>query len=166
MKNDNITLNNLWEHRKTIIEDWKHDGDCGEQFKRLVRARSSKTFKQVILDNFYWVNRFLNIYPKFDYACDFNIYGTALVKLNNKWGYIKSDGSYLFKPKFDCAYDFHENDITIVGLNNKWGYIKSDGSYIVEPIFDSVYGFDENNISYVHINGILKKIDIDGNYLD
>src|SRR5574343_167665 len=130
MKNDNITLNNLWEHRKTIIEDWKHDGDCGEQFKRLVRARSSKTFKQVILDNFYWVNRFLNIYPKFDYACDFNIYDIAIVKLNNKWGYIKSDGSYIVESIFDSVYGFDENNISYVHINGILKKIDIDGNYL------------------------------------
>lgn len=166
--NNIITLNNLWENRETVIEDCKQNKACKEQFKRLVRARSSKTFKKVILDNFSWVNKNINICPKFDFAYDFSEYDIAVIRLNDKYGVIKSDGSYLIEPKFDFANNFDAKygiDIARVLLNGKYGYINSDGTYLIKPIFDDAWHFTASGSAEVKLNGKWGKIDLNGNFI-
>lgn len=48
---------------------------------------------------------------------------------NDKWGYIKQDGCFLFEPQFDEVSYFRDGFAKVV-LNDKYGYIKPDGSFL------------------------------------
>lgn len=68
---------------------------------------------------------------KFGWARNFEE-GFAAVSLACKFGFIKTDGSWLIEPKFDAAGYFSEG-FAAVKLGGKVGYIKNDGSWLVEP---------------------------------
>jgi predicted negative regulator of RcsB-dependent stress response len=85
----------------------------------------------------------------FDYKDGFHD-GFAAVKVNGKWGYIRTDGSYLIEPIYSSAGRFSEG-FAAVQLNDKWGYIRKDGSYLIEPQFSSATSFS-NGLATVKAN--------------
>lgn len=138
----NFTFKNVYKHRKEFELACKKQGACEKEYKKLISSKTKDDFMQVIFYNFYWINKNIKTFePKFDIAYDF-VEGCARVCLNRKYGFIKTDGSYLIEPKFDYAYDFFEG-LAIVKLNDKWGFIKTDGSYLIEPKFDFACDFNE-----------------------
>ena len=80
------------------------------------------------------------IHPKFEEASLFQ-YGTAIVKLNNRYGYITNTGQWLIKPKYRSAEPFYlryygikskdgtgkKNLLAKVNEGNGNYYINSDG---------------------------------------
>ena len=66
--------------------------------------------------------------PKFFEVFDFHE-GFSRVKLDGKWGFIKTDGTWLVEPKFDYAGDF-KNGTAYVELEGEEGTIDTDGKYI------------------------------------
>lgn len=66
------------------------------------------------------------IHPQFDDAESFRE-GFARVKLNDKWGNIKTDGKYLIEPMFDMSIPF-EDGFARVCLNGELKYIDSNGT--------------------------------------
>ena len=160
-----FTFQNVWENRFeflqicriTNIEFW--DTIC----KQLIEAISEASFLKVILDEFSLINKHIKEFqPKFDNVWDFSA-GIALVKLNEKYGYIKEDGSFLAEPKFDRAFDFDANSETaIFKINEKYGYLKLNGLYLTEPRFDYAGNFS-NGYARVKLNGIYYKLDKEGN---
>jgi WG containing repeat len=99
------------------------------------------------------------IEPKFDQTLFF-FEGFAPVELNDKMGFIRTDGSWLIEPKFDSAFVFFEG-FAPVKLNGKWGFIQTDGSYFVEPKFDVCRLFSEG-FATVELDGKTGKIDKEG----
>jgi hypothetical protein len=156
-----INLNNLWENKEEVIRRCRNKQACVTEFTKLIKANNEEDFKQVILNNFGWVNRKQIIdEPKFDCAGGFQD-GLAMVKIDKKYGYIKTDGSYIVKPKFDDAWSFKEG-VAWVKVGKKYGYIKPDGSYLIEPKFDEAGDFHEGiarvrvdeNWGYIKPNGL------------
>lgn len=71
-----------------------------------------------------------------------------------KYGFIKSDGSYLIKPIFDEVDNFKKIpntsiEVAKVGIGDyksrKYGFIKKDGSYFVTPQYDYVCDYSNNS---------------------
>lgn len=92
------------------------------------------------------------------------INGKALVCLNGKYGYLKTDGSYLIEPIFDDAYSFRQQTPRIQ-INGKFGYLNEDGSYMFEPIFDNASFFKVDKIAVVFINSKYGLIKPSGEFL-
>jgi|GEM_PF-5570513 len=77
------------------------------------------------------------IHPQFDYAVDFNE-GIALVKKDNRWGFIDESGNYLTKNEFTSAEPLR-NGKAMVFQGTKCGLIDSTGSFLLLPVYDSIY---------------------------
>lgn len=63
------------------------------------------------------------ISAKFDFAYNFTDEGVACVKIGDKYGYIKRNGSWWQEPIYDFAQSFR-NRIAVVELNNQEFFIK------------------------------------------
>lgn len=66
----------------------------------------------------------------------------ALVKLNNKSGFIDENHNQIIPCVYDCATDFC-NDLSMVNLNNKYGYINTTGVIICEIKYDYICIIDD-----------------------
>jgi len=80
------------------------------------------------------------------YSCsktkDIFQYELIPVKIEDKWGYIDSEGKIIINPQFDEAFLFSEG-LALVKTNNKYGYISDDGKYVINPMYMSAtYFFD------------------------
>ena len=67
---------------------------------------------------------------------------------NDKYGFINSDGTWLFKPMFDEARTFSKENIARVKIGDRWGFIKSDGTWLMKPTYSFVSAF-ANNYAFV-----------------
>jgi len=68
----------------------------------------------------------------------------AMVKHNDKWGWINIDGEEVIPCQYDDVfnYDFYMSKTGIVAVKNnanKWGVIDTDGQIILPFIYDHVY---------------------------
>ena len=52
-----------------------------------------------------------------------------------KFGFIRLDGSYLIEPVFDNAFDFSEG-LALVETEGKYGYIDTTGEYVIKPQYE------------------------------
>ena len=89
---------------------------------------------------------------KYDYICDFNEYGVTIVKLNNKYGLINTNGEEIVSCKYDKIHSFNEHGIAKVKLNNKYGLINTNGEEIVPCKYDYIYNFNGYGIAEVELN--------------
>ena len=71
--------------------------------------------------------------PIYDDAWSFN-FGLARVKLYNKWGIMKNDGTY---QEEKCFHEVKKGD------NNLFGFTDKDGNWIIEPMFDHIYPWQQ-----------------------
>lgn len=90
--------------------------------------------------------------------------GLALVQLNGKYGYLKTDGTYLIYPIFDIADSFFQPAARVL-IDDKYGFLKEDGNYLIEPIFEEASHFSLDNIAIVKKNGKYGFITSSGKYL-
>ena len=156
-----ITLNNLWENRDEVLRRCKVKHACIKEFTRLNNAGNANKFKQVILDNFNWVNckDIIDTTP-FMLADDFSE-GLASVGIKTgKWKYIKPDGKFVGKATYRLAFDFSEG-VAMVKKGNKYGFIYPDGKWFIRPKFDDAWGFS-NGIATVKIKGEWYDLQRDG----
>ncbi len=79
----------------------------------------------------------------FDDANSFNN-GFAAVKKDNKWGAIRTDGTFLISPEYDYLSNF-KNGYAIMRKDGKYGVINSYANTVVNPIFDMISSY-ENGI--------------------
>ena len=126
--------------------------DCGEAFR--VQDGAS----------FWLVDRSLRLITetRFEYAYPFAEH-LAVVKSDGKFGYMKSDGTWLLPPKFDDARSFHDG-LAIVRLGSKFGYVKADGAWLIQPSFDEAEAF-EGGFAVVTLDGKRGIIDATGGWL-
>ncbi|GAA3614900.1 WG repeat-containing protein [Flavivirga amylovorans] len=66
----------------------------------------------------------------------------AVVKLNNKFGYIDKEGNKIFSSKYDAAWGFSEG-LGLVKSKGKWGFIDANGNEIIETKYDNALPFAE-----------------------
>jgi hypothetical protein len=57
------------------------------------------------------------------------------VKIDGKWGRIRSDGRFLLEPKFD--YLSKEPNLFVASIDGKRGFMRPDGSWLIQPKFDA-----------------------------
>lgn len=82
------------------------------------------------------------IKPHFDYAEPFSD-GVALVKVNGKYGYIDSSGSFRIAPNFKNACSFNEG-LAVCSQNGRfWGVIDVWGNMVVQPIYDKISSYSD-----------------------
>lgn len=73
--------------------------------------------------------------------------GLALVKKNNKFGYINTKFEYVIEPIFDeIKYSFRatKKDLAIVKLNGKYSIINKKGKFVAEPKYAEIENFIGN----------------------
>lgn len=66
----------------------------------------------------------------------------ALIKINNKCGYLDKAGHIVIEPEFDDASFFSEG-LAAVMQDRKWGFINKQGYMVIEPRFEYVFDFSE-----------------------
>lgn len=113
---------------------------------------------------------------KYDFIGEFKN-GFAQVEINNKWGFVNTDGEEIIPPKYNFVSDFCEGlarvqlsteykstpskyifihdleeDFTEAQFNNKWGVVNQDGKEVVPPKYDFVHDFQEG-FAKVELNG-------------
>ena len=96
-----------------------------------------------------------------DYIGDFEN-GFAIVKLNRKWNFIRTDGNLLSKQWFDNVSDFNEYGISIVVLNEKCNLIDTNGNFLSKQWLDEIDNFNKNGIAIVKLNNKWNFIDTNG----
>ncbi|WP_369693173.1 WG repeat-containing protein [Capnocytophaga leadbetteri] len=102
------------------------------------------------------------INPQFEIASPFSD-GLALIKKDNKFGFIDKTGKIVITPQFELAYPFSEGKAAFFN-GKQWGYIDTNGSYVINPQFDSAYPFSEGkavffstkNYGYINEKGTIE----------
>lgn len=86
---------------------------------------------------------------KYDIVDDFRE-GLALVRLNDKYGFVDKTGKEVIPLKYEYAYSFREG-LSKVRLNGKYGFVDKTGKEIVPQKYDFVDFFPED-LARVKIN--------------
>lgn len=76
---------------------------------------------------------------KYDFCGEFQE-GFAIVRLNNKFGFIDKSGYEITMLKYDKVRDFY-NGYAAVCVGDKWGFIDSHGNEICELKYDRAWRF-------------------------
>ena len=100
-----------------------------ESVKKALKARISESIEEEDLNS------------RYDYAGYF-FEGLALVKRNDKWGFIDKTGREVIPCKYDGA-DAFSNGLAAVCLNGKWGFVDKTGREVIPCKFDYVGNFSE-----------------------
>ena len=87
---------------------------------------------------------------KYDYVRDFHE-GFARVELNDKWGFVNTEGVEVVKVKYHEVDDFSEG-FAGVKLDGKWGFVNTEGKEVVKVKYDWVYYFHDG-FAIVELNG-------------
>jgi hypothetical protein len=121
-----FTLENVFEKRAEFENACKDERACEPEFKRLVSAKTKVEFMQVILDNFYWVYRFVDKFGlEYDYVDDF-AEGFARVNKDDKWGFLDTSFKEICELKYDYVDNFCEG-FADVEKDGNWGKLYPDG---------------------------------------
>lgn len=73
---------------------------------------------------------------RYSYATQFSK-GLALVKLDEKWGYIDSSGNWSITPRFDMAQPFN-GEYAIVSKYGKIGMIDQKGDFVIKAAYSNI----------------------------
>ena len=84
----------------------------------------------------------------------------AVVRLNNKFGYINKDGEKIIPVKYDGAWAMSEG-LGLVQVDSKWGFIDKSGEEVIEMKYDDALPFAED-MAPVKLNGKWGFIDKEG----
>ena len=76
---------------------------------------------------------------KYDFCGEFQE-GFAIVRLNDKFGFIDESGCEITRLKYDKAHNFYKG-YAAVCVNDKWGFINSRGNEICDLKYDRVLRF-------------------------
>ncbi len=80
--------------------------------------------------------------PRFESARDFSE-GFAVVRVDGRWGFIRSDGTFTVPPRFDAAASFREG-LAAIRLVGKWGFVDTAGAIVIAPQFEAVESFSDS----------------------
>ncbi|WP_248928508.1 WG repeat-containing protein [Paenibacillus hamazuiensis] len=94
-----------------------------------------------------------------DYAGDFKE-GMAMIKKNNKWGFIDIRGKIIIEPLYDRVRDF-KGGIAIVQKDGKYGILDKKGNLIADIQYDEIEGYSEG-LALFKKNGKLGFLDEHG----
>jgi len=84
----------------------------------------------------------------------------ALVRLNQKYGLIKSNGTYVIAPQFDSVREFTDEKgkiqpISGFRVGDRWAFIRrATGAYLINQMFDSLgeFSLDAIPVAYYTAN--------------
>lgn len=63
---------------------------------------------------------------------------------NDKWGFVRRDGSWAIKPRFVRAYEFADGVAAVCDPPaGGWGYMDRSGSYVIEPRYADADRFSQ-----------------------
>jgi hypothetical protein len=101
-------------------------------------------------------------YPFFD--------GLAVIRKNDKYGYIDTKGNILINPIFSSAVSFQNGYAVVCEFdkkNNKfvWGIIDKNGKYINDIKFDALERFSKNGLAKAKEGKLWGYIDNTGKYV-
>ena len=109
---------------------------------------------------------------KYDYIASFGAHGHssfALVRKNEKYGFIDRQGKEVVSPTYEKIYSFGESpsNWAKVRLNGLYGFLDRSGTEVVKPVFESIRSFGEKNVNWalVQKNGLYGFIDRAGNVM-
>lgn len=74
------------------------------------------------------------------YDCSVEGYGDgiALIKRGDKYGYMRTDGSWLIEPTLACAKPFSEG-LAVMGYEaDKLGVIDTEGNFVIYPMYSHI----------------------------
>ena len=57
----------------------------------------------------------------------------ASVKMNDKWGYVDTQGKWVIEPRFEEVQEFTTPNIAAAKLDGLWGIVQKDGSWLISP---------------------------------
>ena len=101
------------------------------------------------------------IYPFMGYdTIDTFFEGLALVRKDDKWGFIGKTGKVVIPLQYDYVWDFSEG-LARVQKDNKWGFIDKTGKVVIPLQYDYAYSFS-NGVAEVQLNGKWIKINKKG----
>ena len=97
----------------------------------------------------------------------------ALVRENDKFGYIDTSGNMVIAPQFDKAGDFSEGMAPAL-QDDKWGYIDTSGKWVLQPTYDRVKGFNagyalvlkDDQWNYIDKSGTVLQTPVQEKYYD
>lgn len=90
------------------------------------------------------------ILSKYDWVDYFFYDDRARVQLNDKEGYIDTDGKTICPIMYDETDIFSEG-LASVCLDDKWGFINTDGEEVISLMYDEVIGLFHKGIAIVRI---------------
>ncbi len=96
---------------------------------------------------------------------DFNNMTWAKVKLDDKYGFIDTNGKEVVPLIYDEVYEFNKfkTDWMLVEQDNKLGFIDTNGKEVVPLIYDEVYEFNEIKEGWMQVKRDGKILFIDTN---
>jgi hypothetical protein len=68
--------------------------------------------------------------------------GVMAVRLNNKWGYISTDGRVMVEPTLEAAGWFGDG-LGSAKQDGKWGFVDQQGRWVISPQFEEVGWFSQ-----------------------
>jgi len=97
----------------------------------------------------------------------------ALVRDNDKFGYIDKSGVMKITPQFDKAGDFSEGYAPAM-QEKKWGYIDTSGKWVIQPTYDKVKDFNsgytlilkDDQWNYIDASGTILKTPVQEKFYD
>ncbi|MFN3909465.1 MAG: SEL1-like repeat protein [Flavobacterium sp.] len=81
------------------------------------------------------------IHAKYNYVNSFSE-GLAMVRVNERSGYINTKGEMVIEPQFFYAYDF-KFGVAIIRDNNMYGAINQKGKIVIPTNFQIIHAFSE-----------------------
>jgi hypothetical protein len=94
---------------------------------------------------------------KYDYVGHF-FEGRAWVGLNNKYGFVDTEGNEVIPLKYDGVGHFQEGRAKVI-LNDKYGFVDTECNEVIPPKYDWVDSFYEGRV-VIHL--IIKGKRIEG----
>lgn len=101
---------------------------------------------------------------KFTRAYDFNEFGLAIIKENNKFGLIDIKGNYNVNPQFDNINPYKEGR-AIYTEKSKMGVLDEKGNKLRDVVYDYIGNYNDGYAVVAKMNGKSSKygyIDLDG----
>lgn len=156
--NNNNNLIFIKPHREYMLEDREETGIMDMTGKIILEPRYKISpwsyYYYIFLENGKYgiMNPFdktIIVEPKFD-NIGYLHNGLAPAKINGKYGYIDTTGTFVIEPQFDKAGGFQGN-LARVSVRHKYGFIDKTGMFVIEPQFDEAELF-YNGLAQVFIN--------------
>lgn len=76
--------------------------------------------------------------------------GFAFIKVEDKYGFVDTNGKMVIALQFDKAEFFYEG-LAAVMIKDKWGFIDKSGQIVIQPQFDEVDRFFPDGLAPVTI---------------